>query len=148
MQTQAELKNKVEDHLRALEAGDFESATEDYADDYTTTVTRPTGEEEELERDELKEDWKDLYEGFPDLSVELHEMAAEDDWVIVRWELSGTHEGDLRFLDIAPTGKEVEYEGYNSYRFEDGDIVETNGVAAGVDFLRQLDVDLPFTTPE
>lgn len=143
MSTQTGQKDTVLNHLDAIVAGDFESAADDYPDGYTTTVTRPTGEEEELDAEDLQEDWKELLDMFPDLSYEVHEMAAEDDWVFIRYELSGTHEGESRFWDIAPTGIEVEWEGYNSYRFEDGNIVEVNGVSDGIGVLRQLDVDLP-----
>lgn len=141
--TQAELKEKVLDHLDNVFAGDFEAAAEDYVDDFTTTVTRPTGEEVELGVEEVQEDWKNLVEVYPDLSYEAQEMAAEDGWVFIRFEASGTHEGESRFWDIEPTGVEVEAEVYNSYRFEDGEIAEVHGVSDGVAILRQLGVDLP-----
>lgn len=141
--TQAELKEKVLDHLDSVFAGDFEAAAENFVDDFTTTETRPTGEEVELGVEEVQDDWKNLLKVYPDLSYEAQEMAAEEDWVFIRYKASGTHEGESRFWDIEPTGEEVEAEGYLSFRFEDGQIAEVHGVSDGVAVLRQLGVDLP-----
>lgn len=140
---QSDRKQTVLDHLTAIVDGDFEAAAADFADDYSTTLTRPTGEEEELGVEDLRQEWEELLKTFPDLTIEPQEMAAEDDWVLVRNELTGTHEGESRFWDIQPTGEEVEWDSYASYRFEGDDIVEVNGVTDVVAALRQLDVDLP-----
>lgn len=139
--TQAHHKELVRNHLRALDDQDLDAAMDFYADDYTTTMVHPTGEEEELDVEGLKALYSGYFEAFPDLTAEIHEMAAEDEWVLVRVELSGTHEGE--FLGIEPTGNEVELQEHLSYRFEDGEIVEAHSTAAGIDLLRQLGVDLP-----
>jgi predicted ester cyclase len=42
---------------------------------------------------------------FPDLRFTVEQMMAEDDLVMSRSVMTGTHTGD--WLDVAPTGKEV-----------------------------------------
>lgn len=139
--TQARNKERIRDHLDALSDHDFDAALEVYADDYTMTITQPTGEEEELDVEGLAERWTEYVDAFPDLSVEVHEMAADGEWVMTRVELSGTHRGE--FWGIEPTANEVEVQEHLSHRFEDGAVVETHSTADGLGLLRQLDVELP-----
>jgi steroid delta-isomerase-like uncharacterized protein len=46
---------------------------------------------------------------FPDLRVTVEDQLAEDDKVVTRWTLRGTHSGE--FLGLAPTGDEVTVSG-------------------------------------
>lgn len=59
---------------------------------------------------------------FPDLAVTTEDLIAEDDRVLTRYTLEGTHEGE--FMGIEPTGAEVEVEGMSIGRIEDGKVVE------------------------
>ena len=59
---------------------------------------------------------------FPDASYTMHDLIAEDDRVVARWSLIGTHKGT--FLDVPPTEKRVIVNGIIIYRLEDGKIVE------------------------
>lgn len=138
---QARNKERIRDHLDALNDHDFEAALDIYADDYTTTITHPTGEEEELDTEGLAELWTEYVDAFPDLTAEVHEMAADGDWVLTRIEFSGTHRGE--FWGIDPTANEVEMQEHLSYRFEDDAIVETHSTGDGLGLLRQLGVELP-----
>jgi steroid delta-isomerase-like uncharacterized protein len=61
---------------------------------------------------------------FPDLRLVIEDLVAEDDKVVTRWSLKGTHEGVLPALRIRPTGAEVALTGISIYRIEDGRIVE------------------------
>ena len=49
-------------------------------------------------------------------------MIAEGDKVVSRWHASGTHQG--QFVDMAATGKEVNYNGITIYRLEQNKIKE------------------------
>ena len=73
---------------------------------------------------------------FPDVHFDIEDVIAEDDRVMVRIVLSGTHEGP--FLGVEPTGEEIAMSAIVVYRFEDGKIVErwSEGDIAGL--LRQL----------
>jgi steroid delta-isomerase-like uncharacterized protein len=60
---------------------------------------------------------------FPDLSCTVEEQAAEDDKVVSRWTLRGTHRGD--FFGVAGTGNRVEFTSIQIDRFDEtGKIVE------------------------
>jgi len=55
-------------------------------------------------------------------SAEIHDAIAEDDLVVLRWSLTGTHRE--QFLGIPPTGKAVTLRGIDIYRVQDGKIAE------------------------
>ncbi len=46
---------------------------------------------------------------FPDLSCTVEEQVAEDDKVVSRWTLRGTHQGE--FFGVAASGERVEMRG-------------------------------------
>ena len=83
--------------------------TQDYA--VNGTVTGPEG---------VKQAVQFLHAVFSEIALELNEMVAEDDKVVVRWTMRGRQVGD--FMGIAPTGKIVELQGINIYRVQDGKI--------------------------
>lgn len=140
--TQSDRKGLVHEHFQAWEDRDLDGILAMYADDYETTFTLPTGEERELDRDGLREMYAGYFDMFADMSVEVHEMAAEDEWVLARVELTATHDGE--FYGIEPTGNEVEVQEHVSYRFDGDEVVEVHSTADVLGLLRQLDVDLPF----
>ncbi|MEN3272283.1 MAG: hypothetical protein V7636_1044 [Actinomycetota bacterium] len=57
---------------------------------------------------------------FPDLDLEITELAVTGDLVCARWRWTATHSGDL--MGIPPTGKAVQAEGAGFYRVRDGKI--------------------------
>ena len=63
-----------------------------------------------------------LLDAFPDFRITIDDMVSEGDNVAVRWEVTGTHRGDL--LGVAATGKAVAFRGITWLRFADGRIVE------------------------
>ena len=65
-----------------------------------------------------------LSSAFPDLRMIIEDLVSEDDKVVARWSLRGTHEGNLPTIAIPPTGEEVTFTGISIYRFVDGQIVE------------------------
>jgi steroid delta-isomerase-like uncharacterized protein len=58
----------------------------------------------------------------PDARYEVDDLIAEDDKVVVRWRLLGTHKGDFR--GIAPTGRPIVLKGIAIYRVENGRLME------------------------
>lgn len=62
-----------------------------------------------------------LYKAFPDLNIQIADMVASNDKVLVRFEAPGTHTGD--FIGIAPTGKKVVWKGLVLYQLKDGKLV-------------------------
>lgn len=70
--------------------------------------------------------YKDLIsayrKAFPDLTISAEEVVAEDNTVVMRWMLRGTHEGDLPQLPA--TGKQVEVGGVSFLKLEWGKVTE------------------------
>ena len=58
----------------------------------------------------------------PDARYEVDDLIAEDDKVVVRWRLLGTHQGN--FQGIAPTGRAIVLKGIAIYRVENGMLME------------------------
>jgi predicted ester cyclase len=61
--------------------------------------------------------------GIPDIHYRIEQIVAKDDRVAVHLRGTGTHRGE--FLGVAGTGKRIEWNGINIYRFEDGKVIET-----------------------
>lgn len=59
---------------------------------------------------------------FPDARVEIEDIFAADDKLMVRVKITGTHQGE--FLGTKATGKRVEYKSHEVYRFEGGKLAE------------------------
>ncbi len=59
---------------------------------------------------------------FPDLHLTVEDSIAEDDKVVHRWTMTGTHQGEL--MGIAATGKHMGWSGITIVRLEDSMIVE------------------------
>lgn len=63
-----------------------------------------------------------LFAAFPDWGVEVEDVVARGDKVVVRTVQRGTHEGE--FFGIPPTGRRIEFSATAVYRLEDGLIAE------------------------
>jgi predicted ester cyclase len=59
----------------------------------------------------------------PDIHYEIQQIVAKDDRVVVQLQGTGTHRGE--FLGVASTGRRIEWNGINIYRFENGKVIET-----------------------
>ena len=64
-----------------------------------------------------------LWTAFPDAHQVNEELIAEEDKVVERYTVRGTHQG--AFLGIPPTGKRVSVSALGIDRIKDGKIVET-----------------------
>ena len=74
--------------------------------------------------------------GFPDIQWKLEEMIAEGDMVAARFTMRGTHNG--AFFGVPPTGKKVEVQAMNFYRFSGGKIVEEHGQPDLLGLMQQI----------
>jgi len=77
-----------------------------------------------------------LHRAYPDLQLTIEDLIAEGDKVVSRNSVRGTHRGE--YLGIPPTGKSVTYNEIFVFRFVDGQIAETWGVADVWSQMRQL----------
>jgi predicted ester cyclase len=67
-----------------------------------------------------------LRPAFPDLTVEIYEQIAEDDKVVTRKAIIGTHKGKL--FDILPTGQRIKIDVIDIVRVKDGKYIEHWGI--------------------
>jgi steroid delta-isomerase-like uncharacterized protein len=74
--------------------------------------------------------------GFPDIQWTLEEMVAEGDRVAARFMMRGTHHGV--FFGVPATGRTINVQAMNFYRFADGQITEERGQPDLLDLLRQI----------
>ena len=75
---------------------------------------------------------------FPDRRITHEDIIAEGDKVLIRWSMSGTHQGEL--LGIPATGRRVTVTGFDLFRIEGGKIVEMWQEADQLGMLQQLGV--------
>jgi len=86
--------------------------------------------------EEFSERWDLFNTAFPDLEFTVDLVAAEDDLVATHWTATGTQSGEWQ--GIAPTDREVTWNGINIFRIECGQIVESWGEADHLGLLSQL----------
>jgi steroid delta-isomerase-like uncharacterized protein len=73
---------------------------------------------------------------FPDLRVTVEDLVTEEDKVVHRFTLRGTHAGS--FMGIHPTGRAVTAAGIAIDRFADGKVAESWVSLDALSLLRQL----------
>jgi steroid delta-isomerase-like uncharacterized protein len=79
-----------------------------------------------------------LRAAFPDLSVALETMVADEDSIAFAYTLSGTQQG--AFMGVAPTGRKMKVRGVQISKFKDGKMVERWGSSDELGLLQQLGV--------
>lgn len=85
-----------------------------------------------------------FFRAFPDLQIEVLDCVAEDDRVMLRFGMRGTHLGE--FQGVAPTFRSVSGGGTSTYRLENGRIVEEWWQGDILVLLQQMDA-APSTVP-
>jgi len=87
-------------------------------------------------REEFKQMLSTMLNAFPDHHQTIHDWIAENDKVVTRWTVQGTHQGE--YAGIAPTGKTVKITGIDIFRVVDGKIVEVWAEVNMPDMMEQL----------
>jgi steroid delta-isomerase-like uncharacterized protein len=77
-----------------------------------------------------------LHRAYPDLHITIEDLIAENDKVVDRNSVVGTHRGE--YMGVAPSGKRVMYQEIFVFRFANGRIAETWGVVDVLSQLRQI----------
>jgi predicted ester cyclase len=78
----------------------------------------------------------DFRQGFPDVVSTIEDIIAEGDKVVAHWRSRATHQGN--YMDIPPTGKEVEFTGISVYRIEEGKIAQSWTVEDQFGLMQQI----------
>lgn len=79
-----------------------------------------------------------LRSAFPDLSVTLDTMVADDEAIAIAYTLTGTQRGSL--MGFAPTGRTMKIRGMQISKFKDGKMAERWGSSDELGMLQQLGV--------
>lgn len=87
--------------------------------------------------EEYKEGIRMFTTAFPDITLRIEEMIAEDDTVGFRLAVSGTHDGP--FMGVEPTGNEVSFTAFDFTRLKDGKVVEEWFTMDTLGLLEQLE---------
>ena len=84
----------------------------------------------------VKEAFRRIRSGFPDLKLTPEAIYTDGDTVIARVRVTGTHTGE--FSGIPPTGKSIDTAVIDIVRVEDGKAVERWGIFDVVKMMQQL----------
>jgi steroid delta-isomerase-like uncharacterized protein len=71
-------------------------------------------------KDELRAFAQQVFDAFPDLKIEPTAQVASDDWALLEWIMSGTHQGDLPGMPA--TAKRFSVRGATVLQLENGQI--------------------------
>jgi predicted ester cyclase len=89
--------------------------------------------------------YEDIWTTFPDFRLDIIDLVAKDDVVVVRCRESGTHLGVQKrsvngglLIGVAPTHKHFEVEVMHWYKIRDGKIVDHYGARDDVGMMEQL----------
>lgn len=128
-------KNKVLVRRTFDEAAkrNWEVLEELYTTDYIWHL--PTSPEP-LTSEESDEFMRTFLAAFPNYSYTIEDMIAEDDKVVTRFTIRGTHKGE--YMGIPATDKEIVSTSILISRVTDGKIVEEWQELDGYSFMRQL----------
>lgn len=110
----------------------------------TETYTYSLGGQPPRNKASMKQFLQSVHTAFPDWSVHIEDIAAQDDIVAVRWSGEVTHQGV--FNGIPATGKRISVCGINMYYIEDGKISREWEQMDSLGLLQQLGV-LPSSNP-
>lgn len=84
----------------------------------------------------FKEGIEVLIAAFPDVKWKIESLIAEDNKIVVKWRITGTHLGS--FHNIKATHKKVSNEGIGLYELEDGKIISSQIMTDRAGFFQQL----------
>jgi steroid delta-isomerase-like uncharacterized protein len=127
-------------HHAVMNTGDVVAATQFYAED-----TRNHGIL--VGRIGLLRVLTDIYRTFPDWRMDIQNLAAIDDDVVVRMVVTGTHKGVGKIpvnggllVGVPPTGKSFKVQHIHWYTLNQGLIVEHRANRDDVGMMQQLDL--------
>ncbi len=119
----------------AFKNHDIEAMKEIYSADLISHT--PQGDKS---LEEALESTKQEYVMFPNVTISIEDSFAKGDKVATRFTWIGTHEGDIE--GFPATGKEVELNGLNMFRIENGKVVEEWFEYDNLSFYQQLGFEL------
>jgi steroid delta-isomerase-like uncharacterized protein len=89
-------------------------------------------------REEVGQFFRDLFDAFPDFTLEILDLLVEGDQAAVRWRATGTFNGPASFLGLRPTGQRMDLEGVDIVHVRDGKIARIDAFTDTSEMARQL----------
>lgn len=89
-------------------------------------------------REGVKMQFTMFFDALPDLQAIIHEQIADDEKVVTRKTLRGTHQGDL--MGVPPTGKIIDIEVIDILTLKDGKIISHRNMVDQLGLMKQLGV--------
>ena len=125
MKPEEQNKTVIQRMIEAIERDGFTAQADFFADQSVNHGMPAT-------RADVRAVLLDISTTFPDVRLEPHDVVAEGDWVAVRCDFTGTHEGlsqhpfvhEGLLAGVAPTGKSVRVQLIHMFRLEGGQVVE------------------------
>lgn len=124
----------------AWDAGKFDELPQYFASNFHSHAGLP-GMPQDLETRKMIHGM--AMSAFPDRKVEIQDMVAEGDKVVVRCRTTGTNTGGFPAYGADANGAKIDFEWISIYRIEGGKAVEHWGVNDAVTLLMQLGVWAP-----
>jgi steroid delta-isomerase-like uncharacterized protein len=133
-----ELQQVIDSYNDAWNHHDVEAIVAMHTDD-SVFENHTTGDVNQG-RDEIARAITGIFTVFPDLSFETRRKYLRADLVVQEWTARGTHLGTMSRsgLEVAPTGRTVEYRGMDVIPIRDGLVARKDVYSDGVTLLRQL----------
>jgi steroid delta-isomerase-like uncharacterized protein len=129
-------KALVERYLELYRSGDLSIADEIVAADFVDHA-HP---ESPLGAAGVKEMVQQARQAFADLEISVHQLIAEEDFVVFHFTLTGVHAGPLG--DLPPSGKRVTIRGVDLFRIAEDQLSELWSYQDTLAFLRQIGLSL------
>ena len=101
-------------------------------------VGRIYGVMDSASMEEMRGFFAQLYDAFPDFSLEVLDVVGEADRAAARWRVRGTFNGSGTFMGLRPTGRAVELEGVDMISVREGKIERVDAYMDGMTMARQL----------
>lgn len=77
-----------------------------------------------------------LWKAFPDIRITFEDIIIEENKVVCRYNLAGTHKGE--FLDLQPTNKQFRVNGMTVFYFRDSKVIERWNLVDMMSLMEQL----------
>lgn len=127
--------------LKALAMKGYDALNRHDLDAFDELISPNFVEHEELTNggtdwDSVKKEFQLFFEAFPDMKVEIDDIATEKDKVWIRGRFTGTHSGPL--MGMPATGKRMDAPIMDCLRFENGKCIEHWGVTDNLAMMKQL----------
>ena len=134
--TSTDARSVARSYFEALDRRERQAPTQWYAPD---GVGRFYGlQDEPNPRSEVQAFFDELFDAFPDFSLEILDLYAEGDHAVVRWRGTGSFTGSSTFMGLVPTGQRLDLEGVGIVHVRDGKIARIDAYTDTAEMARQL----------